>query len=98
MRFALLVRQVWIWLLVRVAQALVGAMVGMGGDVPLLTAIQQPQPAAVLICFALGVVEIKRRGERNLLGNLGIGWKQLVALLAGPALIAETLVGIAGQW
>lgn len=98
MRFALFVRQLWIWVLIRGAHALIGAVAGVGGGLPLLSAIRQPQPAVVLICAALGVVEMRRRRERNMLGNLGIGWKQLVGLLGGPALAAEAVVGMTGQW
>lgn len=98
MRFVLIVRQLWIWVLIRGAHALIGAVAGTGGELPLLSAIRQPQPAVVLICAALGVVEMHRQRERNFLGNLGVGWRQLAGLLAGPALAAEAVVGMSGRW
>jgi len=98
MRFALIVRQLWLWVLIRAGHALIGATAGTGGDLPLLSAMRQPQPAVVLICAALGLVEMHRRRERNILGNLGIDWKQLAGLLAGPALAAEAVVGMSGRW
>jgi hypothetical protein len=98
MRSALLVRHLWIWALVRGVHAVVGAAAGTAGGVPILSGIRQPQPAVVLVCAALGIVEVLRRRERILLGNLGIGWRELAALIAGPALVVEAAVGVVGAW
>lgn len=98
MRSALVIRQFRIWVLLRTVHATVGAVAGVGGEVPILSAIRQPQPAVVILSVALGVVEVMRRHERILLGNLGVDWWQLAGLLAGPALAMETVIGAIGSW
>ncbi|MHB8839799.1 MAG: hypothetical protein ACYC7F_12715 [Gemmatimonadaceae bacterium] len=98
MRSVLVVRQLWVWVLIRTAHALVGAFAGFGGDAPLLASIRQPQPAVVIVCAAVGAVEIVRRHERLLLGNLGVDWKQMAGLLAGPVLAVEAVIGAIGAW
>jgi hypothetical protein len=95
MRTALLLRQSVLWLVVRIAHAVVAALAVDAPDVVAANAVLQPQPAVVLLCAVLGVVELWRRGERQLIGNLGIDQWQLAVILAGPALCAEFVVAIA---
>lgn len=98
MRLAIVVRQLGLWVLLRAVHATVAAVVGVAGGGPVLSPIRQPQPAVVILCVALGVVETLRRHERVLLGNLGIDWKQLACLMAGPALAMEGAIGAIGPW
>ena len=98
MRFALVWRQLGLWLLIRAVHALVASVAPGDPRLSLSSAISQPQPAVVLVCLALGVVEIWRRRERILLGNLGIGWEQLAALLLAPPIVAEAAVGLSRGW
>ncbi|MDP1890768.1 MAG: hypothetical protein Q8K55_07705 [Gemmatimonadaceae bacterium] len=97
MRTALLLRQSVLWPVVRVAHAVVAAIAASTAppDVTAANAVLQPQPAVVLVCAVLGVVELWRRGERQLIGNLGIDNWQLAAILTAPALSAELVVAIA---
>lgn len=97
MRFALLTRQSGFWLLVRGAHAVVAwvAASSTSPDVIASNAVLQPQPAVILVCGAVGVVELWRRGERQLIGNLGIDHWQLAGILLGPPLCAEIMVAIA---
>ena len=97
MRTALLLRQSVLWLLVRGAHAVVAwvAASSAAPEVIASNAVLQPQPAVVLVCAGVGVVELWRRGERQLVGNLGIDQWQLAAILLGPPLCAELVVAIA---
>lgn len=97
MRTALLLRQSVLWLVVRIAHAVVAWVAASSGSPEVIAsnAVLQPQPAVVLVCAILGVVELWRRGERQLVGNLGIDHWQLAAVLTGPALFAEFVVAIA---
>lgn len=94
MRIALLLRQSVLWLVVRTAHAVVSAVAAGSPEVGAANAVLQPQPAVVLLCLVLGVVELLRRGELQLIGNLGIDNWQLAAILPGPALIAELVVAV----
>jgi len=99
MRTALLLRQSVLWLLVRIAHAVVAALAVDSPEVVAANSVMRPQPAVVLLCAVLGVVELWRRGERQLIGNLGINHWQLGALLLGPALIAEVVIAVVtGFW
>ena len=96
MRTALLWRQSGLWALSRLVHAVFGAVAVSAPDVSAANALGRPQPAVVLLCMALGAVELIRRRERLLLGNLGIGAWQVAGLLAAPPLAAEVLVAITG--
>lgn len=52
--------------------------------------------ASVVIALttALGFVDLLRRHERILLGNLGVTWAAQAIMLAGPAAIGEAVVGL----
>jgi hypothetical protein len=47
------------------------------------------------VCTALLFVDVRRRGERALWGNLGISATQLAVLCAAVCLIAEMLLTLA---
>jgi hypothetical protein len=55
------------------------------------------QPVVIVLCASLGAVDIRRRGERLLIGNLGISQYRLAGVLAAPPLVAEVLVAIVGS-
>lgn len=95
MRTALLLRQSVLWLVVRIAHAVVASVAASSPEITAANAILQPQPAVVLLCAVLGVVELLRRGERQLIGNLGIDNWQLATILTAPALSAELVVALA---
>jgi hypothetical protein len=48
--------------------------------------------AVVLLCAAVGMVEVRLRHERMLLGNLGVDAFTLGVLLLAPPLVGELLV------
>ena len=50
--------------------------------------------AAVIVTVMLGFVEITRRHEQALLGNLGVESRDLVWLFVMPPVIGETLLQI----
>lgn len=97
MRIALLLRHFVLWLLVRSAHAVVAWVAAASAPPELIAtnAVFLPQPAVVLVCGGVGVVELWRRGERQLIGNLGIDQWQLAAILLGPPLCAELVVAVA---
>lgn len=97
MQTALLWRQGALWALTRVVHAALSMVAVQTVEVSAANALLRPQPAVVLLCMALGAVDITRRGERLLLGNLGISRWRLTALLAGPPLVAEAVVAIVGS-
>jgi hypothetical protein len=77
---------------------------GLYGVVTLLGAsptAASPDPLApnalwlVVVCTALLFVDVRRRGERALWGNLGISATQLAVLCAAVCLIAEMLLTLA---
>lgn len=47
--------------------------------------------AVVMLAAAVNLVELRRRRERDLLGNLGVGAVALTALVIAPSLAGELL-------
>ena len=89
-----LARGIRLWVLVRVTVAVVlltGKGAGRGGpfDVTSLTVM-----LIVGLTMALGVVDVRRRGERAFLGNFGVSGAQLLLWLTAPAVIGETAVSL----
>lgn len=80
---ALLLRAVALWILVRL---LVGAVGGLAGDDG--PSLDSPL-GVILICCALGLVDIRRRHERALWANLGISLVAIGVVFASVATIAE---------
>jgi len=50
------------------------------------------------ICAALAFIDIRRRGERALLGNLGLGDHELVANYVAGAALVELAFAILTAW
>jgi hypothetical protein len=96
MRLALLKRQIFLWLIVRAIQVPVLLLAGPPGD-SIWARLSVPQPAVVLVAAALGVIELRRRHEQILMGNLGITRMQVAAILIVPSLIIETVVALLGR-
>src|ERR1035437_5268549 len=96
MRLALLKRQIVLWLLVRIIRVPVLLLAAPPGDSS-LRRLSGPQPAVVLVAAALGVIELCRRHELILMGNLGISRTQVAAILIVPSLIIETLIALLGS-
>jgi hypothetical protein len=98
MKRALLRRQCGLWVLTRLVFLVVLALAADGSpEVAAASSAWHAQPAVVLLCIAVGLVEIARRGERLLLGNLGVGRRHLMAVLATPPIVAEALVAVVGS-
>jgi hypothetical protein len=96
MRRALFKRQLFLWLAVRAVQVPVLLLAAPPGD-SMLMRLSAPQPAVVLVAAALGVIELRRRHELLLIGNLGITRMQVAAILIVPGLIIETAIGLLGR-
>jgi hypothetical protein len=96
MRLALLKRQLVLWLAVRAVQIPVLLLAAPPGD-SIFRRLSAPQPAVVLVAAALGVIELRRRHELILMGNLGITRTQVAAILIVPSLIIETLIALLGS-
>ncbi|MFI5244741.1 MAG: hypothetical protein ACHQQR_05905 [Gemmatimonadales bacterium] len=96
MRLALLKRQIVLWLAVRAIQVPVLLLAAPPGD-SILMRLSAPQPAVVLVAAALGVIELRRRHELLLIGNLGITRMQVAAILIVPGVIIETVIGLLGR-
>jgi len=96
MRLALLKRQLALWLVVRIIQVPVLLLAGPPGD-SAWARLSVPQPAVVLVAAALGVIELRRRHEQILIGNLGITRIQVAAILVVPSLLIETLIALIGS-
>lgn len=85
---AYVVRGLWLWVGVRALVAAVFAMAELG-PLPLSfgSAIQ-----VVLLCVIVGFVDIRRRHERALLGNLGLGNAVMALLFVVPAIFGEIIL------
>jgi hypothetical protein len=97
MQAALLWRHSGLWVLTRIVHVVVSLVAINTPELSAANALWHPQPVVVLACMVLGFIEILRRGERLLIGNLGIGPGRLAGLLAAPPVVAEILVAIAGR-
>jgi lipopolysaccharide export LptBFGC system permease protein LptF len=96
MRFALLKRQLFLWLAVRALQVPVLLLAAPPGN-SIARSLSAPQPAVVLVAAALGVIELRRRHELILMGNLGITRTQVAAILIVPSLLIETVIALLGN-
>ena len=96
MRLALLKRQLVLWLLVRIIQVPVLLLAAPPGD-SIFRRLSAPQPAVVLVAAALGVIELRRRHELILMGNLGISRTQVAAIVIVPGVIIETVIALLGS-
>lgn len=85
---AYVVRGLWLWVGVRAVAAAVFA-----------TAELEPLPLSagaviqvILLCVIVGFVDIRRRHERALLGNLGLGNAAMTLLFVAPAIFGEIIL------
>jgi hypothetical protein len=84
-----------LWLIVRIAIAAVPLLAGGGTVSDALSWDPVSAIATLSVCALLGFIDTRRRGERALLGNLGIQDRALVAMfLAAPA-AGEILLALA---
>ena len=97
MRRALIRRQIGLWLLVRSMKYLFWILVAAGAGITAEVRFAQPDAAIVLVAVALGAVEIAIRRERILLGNLGISWAQLAAIIGLPTVALEAVLLIVAR-
>jgi len=93
-----LLRSAVTWLLARLLLAVVMATAALldGGTDAGTTVVFDAIGEAVIVlaCAALGMVDIRRRGERALLGNFGVRPAVLVAWIAGPAVAGEIVLAL----
>jgi lipopolysaccharide export LptBFGC system permease protein LptF len=97
MRIALLRRQIELWLALRAIQVPLLLFVYVGGD-PIRKRLAEPQPAVVLVAAAIGLFEMRRHHEFIIVGNLGITWRQLAAILILPGAIIEAAIALLGSF
>lgn len=93
MRTALFKRQFALWLAVRLIQVPVLLLASPPGE-SIWARISVPQPAVALVAAALGVIELRRRHEMILAGNLGVSKMELTAIFLVPGVIAEMVIGL----
>ena len=85
-----------LWVLVHALAFVALLMMGGSGS----GAVTSPDPLrpnplwVTVVCVALLLADVRRRGERALWGNLGVSTTQLGALSAGVCLVGETLLAI----
>jgi hypothetical protein len=87
-----------LWMLVRIGTALVAAF---AAEVPVNELVRWTFPGAVGmlgVCALLGYFDVRVRGERALLGNLGIDDRELIALYLVPAAVGETILAVVMPW
>ena len=101
MRIALVKRQIELWLILRVVQIPLWLLLllispELHGD-PIRKRLTEPQLAVVLLAAAIGLFEMRRRHELILVGNLGISWTQVAAILVVPSVCMETLIVLIGR-
>jgi hypothetical protein len=97
MQTALLWRQCGLWVLTRLVYMVVLAVAVSSPGEKAANNVWHLQPVVIVLCAFLGAVDIRRRGERLLIGNLGISQYRLAGVLAAPPLVAEVLVAIVGS-
>jgi hypothetical protein len=97
MQTALIWRQCGLWVLTRLVYLLVLMLAVSSPDEKAANSAWHVQPVVIILCATFGAVDIRRRGERLLLGNLGISQHRVAGLLAAPPLVAEVLVAVAGS-
>jgi hypothetical protein len=93
---ALSTRAAVLWVLVHVFAL---GLMTLGGTPPSTARLEAPaagpNPAwIVAVCVALGLVEVRRRGERALWGNLGLSTIHIACLGAIVAALGELLVSL----
>jgi hypothetical protein len=97
MQTALLRRQCGLWVLIRLVYMVVLAVAVSSSGEKSANNVWHIQPVVIVLCAFLGAVDVRRRGERLLIGNLGISRYRLAWLLAAPPFVAEVLVAIVGS-
>ena len=92
---AYLVRGVWIWLTTR----LLVMLAFLWADIDPLQLSLGIALQVIVLSVVVGFVDVSRRRERALLGNLGIGSRPLGAMFAGPAVAGEVAfwLGVAAR-
>jgi hypothetical protein len=80
---ALLLRAIVLWILVRLLVGVAAAIVAEDGQ-----SLNSPL-GIIMICGAIGLVDIRRRHERALWANLGISLVAIGIVFASIATIAE---------
>jgi len=99
---AFVARGARLWILVRllvvVAVALSAALAGGpppdAATAPLLVLAPAAALLVVPLTAMLGLADVARRGERALLGNLGVSRRRVALWFAAPAVAGELLVGL----
>jgi hypothetical protein len=91
---ALLKRSTRLWILARAA---LSGLVFLAGTNPLRLPIATTV-GVLLICVAVGYVELHINHERDLFGNLGIKRRSLALFFLGPALGGELLIRVAASF
>ena len=93
-----LARGFWLWLAVRLAVIVVPLVAGDFAVSDLLRWSPGGAVGMVVTCALLGFIDVRRRGERALLANLGISDRELIAMFIAPAAVGELLLAIILPW
>ena len=87
---AYLARAALLWLLARAA---LGIVLLFGGFDP-IRLLPIARMEVVLLSVAIGFLDVRRRHEFVLLGNLGVRRRVLALLFAIPAIVADVVLGL----
>ena len=86
-----------LWILTRLTMTAVALF----GNVPVRELARWSVPGALgmlAVCALLGFIDVRIRGERALLSNLGIDDRDTAAMFLAPAIVGEILLAIAMPW
>lgn len=79
-----------LWMLARVA---ISGLIFLSGEDPFRLPVSTTV-GVLVICVALGYVEMHLNHERDLVANLGIKRRTLAGVFLGPALVGELLLRV----
>jgi hypothetical protein len=91
---ALILRGFTLWVVVRIACFVAGAVVASMFGPPSVRLALRAVVGVLALCAVLGVLDMLRRRERTFLANLGVSLPQLVVLLLLPAALGELAIAL----
>ena len=91
------VRGFILWLLARLMMTAVALL----GEIPIRELARWSFPGALgmlAVCALLGFIDVRIRGERAMLSNLGIDDRDTAAIFLAPAMVGEIILALVMPW